>query len=125
MIIQSFDFDGVIYISDSIPGLKPHMYDIIITGRSFEEEPETHIVMNRLGLGNKIYFNARKFAEKTRISSGIHKGRTLKRLISDGMNIVCHYDDDEVQLREIAKFVQIPLIHIVHNLTEKENVRRP
>jgi hypothetical protein len=122
-VIQSFDLDGVIFINGNIPGLRPTVHDIIITGRSFEEAEGTYWALKNVGIDNRVYFNRLLFDEKTRITSGQHKGRTLRTLISEGHNIVCHYDDDEIQIAEISKYVSIPIIHIKHELTEKENIR--
>lgn len=120
--LQSYDIDGVIVI-DGIPGLRPNLVDIIITGRSFEEKNETTKVLFDKGIYNVVYFNSCTYENKTRITSGIHKGRTLLTLIQSGKNIVCHYDDDDVQIAEIKKLVNIPCILIQHDLTNKENQR--
>ena len=41
MKINAFDIDGVIHLGDGICGIRPGPGDVIITGRSFEEEEET------------------------------------------------------------------------------------
>ena len=71
-IINSFDCDGVITI-----GIYPGIDDVIITGRSFEEKEETLSYLKDKDINNEVYFNKLKFEEKTRISSGIHKGNTI------------------------------------------------
>lgn len=122
--MQSFDIDGVILINNQIKGLRPYNEDIIITGRSIEEEEETVIMLREKGICNKVYFNPLPFDKKTRKSSGIHKGRTLARLIKEGHPITVHYDDDIIQISWMKCFVDIPIIHISHCLTEKENIRQ-
>ena len=125
MLINSYDIDGVIYINETLVGLTPRPEDIIITGRSFEEEIETVAMLKSRGINNIIYFNPLPFNEKTRISSGIHKGLTLQTLISSGIAIGIHFEDDEIQIREIEKLVPgVNIVHVKHELTEKENVRR-
>ncbi len=121
--IQSFDLDGVIYFGGRIKGLRPCKNDIIITGRSIEEKEETLNWLKQQNIHNTIYFNSLPFHCKTRVSSGEHKGRTLKRLLENGIDISVHYDDDEIQIEEIKKYVNIPIVHIKHDLIEKENVR--
>lgn len=123
--MNTYDIDGVIYINETLVGLTPQPEDIIITGRSFEEYDETIEMLESRGIKNKVYFNPLPFDEKTRISSGQHKGTILKELISQGNNIGIHFEDDEIQIEEIKKLVpSINVIHIKHELTEKENVRR-
>lgn len=124
MNVQVFDIDGVIFISKDIQGIKPYSNDIIITGRSYEEEKETLEMLKHKGIFNKVYFNTIPYEQKTRESSGIHKGRTLQKLISEGVNIVCIYEDDEIQIDQIKKYVDIPIVHIKHNLKDKENNRQ-
>jgi hypothetical protein len=46
-------------------------------------------------------------------------------LISSGIDIGLHFEDDEIQIREIEKLVPgVNVVHIKHELTEKENIRR-
>lgn len=123
MIINSFDIDGVINLGD-LGGIYPGPQDIIITGRSVEEEAETYTMLHRKGIYNRVYFNPIKFDEKTRKSSGIHKGNTLLILIASGARIGFHIDDDPIQIEEISKIVpDLPVILMEHNLVEKENVK--
>ena len=123
MKINSFDIDGVIYLGD-LGGVYPGPNDVIITGRSYEEKPETISMLKSKGIHNQVFFNPLKFDDKTRKSSGIHKGNTLKKLLSQGMNILVHWEDDPVQIEEIKKIVpEISVIYVCHNLVEKENVR--
>ena len=41
MKVNGFDIDGVIHLGNGICGIRPGPKDVIITGRSYEEEPET------------------------------------------------------------------------------------
>lgn len=116
--INSYDLDGVISI-----GLTPRPEDLIITGRSFEEAPETYKYLHKRGIYNAVYFSPVVFENKTRKKSGIHKATILEYLINAKNDIAVHFEDDEVQKAEIEKVVNIPIVHIVHDLTEKENVR--
>ena len=77
--MNTFDCDGVITL-----GIYPGKYDVIITGRSFEEADVTLQYLKEKGITNKVYFNPLKFEEKTRESSGLHKANTLNKLIEQG-----------------------------------------
>ena len=116
--INSYDLDGVITI-----GLTPGPDDIIITGRSFEEASETYRYLHERNIYNAVFFQPLHFEDKTRERSGKHKGKLLKQLIENGVNIEKHFEDDAIQKREIEKEVDIPIVFIEHDLTEKENVR--
>ncbi len=116
--INSYDLDGVITI-----GVFPGPDDIIITGRSFEESVETYQYLHERGIYNAVFFQPRYFEEKTRERSGQHKAVLLKLLIENGVRIEKHFEDDEIQKREIEKLVDIPIVLLEHNLTEKENAR--
>lgn len=122
----SFDIDGVINMGD-YPGVNPSISDVIITGRSFEEAPETTALLKRKGLlDNKLFANPIPFEKKNRHSSGKHKAQTIKKLNKVGYNIVIHYDDDPIQADIIKQMCpEIQVVLLVHNLVEKENVRHP
>lgn len=123
MKIASFDIDGVIFMED-YPGVYPGKNDVIITGRSFEELDETVQMLQEKGIKKIPFFNPIKFKEKTRVNSGIHKGKTIKRLNEIGYNIVVHFEDDKIQATQIRKIVpQVKIVMLQHNLTEKENKR--
>jgi len=118
--INGFDNDGVISI-----GIYPGPHDVIITGRSFEEEKETIEFMHNKGIFNKVYFNPVKFIEKTRKSSGEHKVNIINELKNNGVIIDIFFEDDPIQKEVIEKGCPwVKIVHIVHNLVEKENVRR-
>ena len=124
--INTFDIDGVVTI-----GIYPGPNDVLITGRSFEEAKETYAMLRSKGITNAVFFNKLPFDKKDRKSSGTHKGRTIKDLIQSGVNIGVHFEDDEIQKAEIERVLEtygvkgVTVVHIVHSLTEKENVRNP
>lgn len=126
--INSFDIDGVITV-----GIYPGPNDVIITGRSFEEANETYAMLQSKGINNPVYFNPLPFDKKTRKSSGEHKGKIIEGLIKAGNTVLVHFEDDEVQKAEIEQHLlnvwenkgNVTIVHVVHNLTEKENVRNP
>jgi predicted membrane protein len=121
--MNSFDIDGVIYIDKKNYGVFPGKDDIIITGRSFEERPETLSMLNARGIHNVVHFNPMKFDAKTRESSGIHKALVLNKLKTEGTTIGIHFEDDEIQIEQIKKYCPwVNVVHMVHELTNKENV---
>ena len=122
--IRTFDIDGVIAINKVIGGLRPDPDDVIITGRSFEEREETTVMLHRRGIMNKVMFNDQPFTEKTRESSGMHKANCIKALFSAGYNVTAHFEDDEIQSKVInQECPEVPVIMVVHDLSNKENVR--
>lgn len=122
--MNSFDIDGVIYIRKGLIGVRPGPDDVIITGRSFEEEPETKAMLEEAGIHNQVYYNSLKFDQKSRESSGVHKANTLNRLKDDGYDIQIHFEDDPIQIEEIKKLAPwVNIVHLDHDLTYKENMR--
>jgi len=122
-MINSFDIDGVIYMG-KYEGVFPGPHDIIITGRSKEEEPETSAMLLSKGISNKVYMNPTPFDNKTREDSGRHKGQTLFYLEQIGMRFGIHFEDDPVQAEIISKMMpHINVVLLQHELVEKENVR--
>lgn len=122
--INSYDCDGVVTFNSQLAGLRPEPNDVIITGRSYEERPETEWMLAKRSINNEVFYNPLKFDHKTRESSGRHKALTINELRTRGYNVICHYEDDEVQADIIKK--ECPEVHVillVHDLTEKENVR--
>ena len=103
-MINSFDIDGVIYMG-KYGGVFPGPHDIIITGRSKEEEPETSAMLLSKGISNKVYMNPTAFDNKSREDSGRHKGRTLFYLEEIGMRFGIHFEDDPVQAEIIQKMM--------------------
>lgn len=119
-IINSFDIDGVIYMGDTFTGVFPGPDDVIITGRSYEEGDITMNMLRGRGIFNDVYMNPLKFDEKTRKSSGQHKGRTLFYLEELGYRFGIHFEDDPIQAEEIRKIMpHINIVMLEHNLTEK------
>ena len=124
MKINTYDIDGVVFINKDLPGLTPQPGDMIITGRSFEERPETDFMLAKRGIAVQVHYNPLPFDRKSRVSSGEHKGHTLNYLKACGYEIGFHVEDDEVQIEQIKRIAPwVNVLHLVHNLTEKENVR--
>lgn len=122
--VNTFDIDGVIYINEDLIGVYPGPKDIIITGRSFEEKEETLSMLKARGISNFVFFNPIEFLDKSRESSGTHKANILNNLKSQGIDIGVHFEDDEIQIESIKEFAPwVNVIHLVHELSEKENVR--
>ena len=116
--INGFDIDGVISI-----GIHPGPDDVIITGRSFEESKETLEMLRGRGINNKVFFNPLKYDDKTRESSGDHKASVINGLLDQGIKIEKFFEDDEIQKAKIEENTQVAVIHVVHDLTNKENQR--
>ena len=57
MKINGFDIDGVIHLGNGVCGVRPGPNDVIITGRSYEEEPETKAFLHKHGIKNHVYKN--------------------------------------------------------------------
>lgn len=122
--MNTYDIDGVIYLGPGLVGVYPGPNDVIITGRSYEEAPETIKMLVSRGIDNRVLFNPIPFDEKTRESSGVHKARAIKGLVSSGYPVQIHFEDDPIQASIIRK--EVPSVHVVlldHDLVEKENVR--
>lgn len=117
--VNSFDFDGVIYFGNKNPGARPAKGDVIITGRSYEEEDKTRKFCKEYGIENDIYFSQVPEHLKTREISGYHKAMTLRNL-SQNINIAIHFEDDPIQ-KEIIEALcpSVKVVHLVHELTEK------
>jgi hypothetical protein len=108
MPVNSYDIDGVIYLGKDLDGIRPGPYDVIITGRSFEEEKETIDMLRAKGIHNPVFFNPLKFDHKTRESSGIHKATIIRSIVNHGI----HFEDDFVQIDVIRKI--LPDVRVVH-----------
>lgn len=123
---KAYDIDGVINLDELGVGIRPNSReDFIITGRSFEEEKETLKFLHDNGIMNKVFFNQLPYEQKTRASSGVHKGMTLNMLRDNGHIIEVFYEDDEIQIEQIKKLCPwISIIHVQSDLVEKENKRR-
>jgi hypothetical protein len=107
-------------------GVYPGPNDVIITGRSYQERISTLEFLRSNGINNEVFFNPLPFNEKTRESSGQHKGNVLNKLKDAGYTIQLHYEDDLVQIQEIKKLC--PWLNVIHvntnGLIELENVER-
>lgn len=123
-MINTFDIDGVIYMG-RYGGVYPGPDDIIITGRSKDEEKETREMLEFKGITNDLYMNPLPYGQKSRKSSGQHKGRTMFYLEEMGYKIGVHFEDDPIQAEEIKKIMpHVNVVLLQHDLVEKENVRR-
>ena len=76
--INGFDIDGVIHLGNGICGVRPGPNDVIITGRSYEEEPETKAFLLRNGIKNKVYFNPLPFNDKGRETRRHPQGKAVQ-----------------------------------------------
>jgi hypothetical protein len=121
-MINTYDIDGVIYLGKDITGVYPGPDDIIVTGRSYEESEYTLEMLQSRGILNRVVFNPLPFNEKSRETSGKHKGLVIKNLIEQGHEHGVHFEDDPVQIQEIRRIVpEVRIVHLVSNLVELEN----
>jgi len=128
MFVNGFDIDGVIHLGNGVCGIRPGPQDVIITGRSFEEEAETLAFLRKNGINNIVFFNPVGFDKKSRKSSGYHKGKTISSLYHLGVKIRYFYEDDEIQMAEIKDAIEradleTRIIKIDNPYVEKENKR--
>jgi hypothetical protein len=122
--MNSFDIDGVIYIRKGLIGVRPGPDDVIITGRSIDEEPETKAMLEAAGIFNTVFYNPTNFDNKSRAGSGVHKAMILNALKETGKDIQIHFEDDPIQIAEIKKHAPwVNVVHLDHDLTYKENMR--
>lgn len=123
-MIASYDLDGVINLGPDFPGLTPGKDDVIITGRSIEEKPETLVYLKKRGIKNEIFFNPIPFEDKTREKSGVFKAKMLTTLLNKGYDIRIHFENDPVQTKIIRDLCpKVYVVEIISDLTELENVR--
>jgi len=131
MKVNGFDIDGVIHLGDGVCGIRPGPGDVIITGRSFEEEAETLAFLRRNGINNPVFFNQCHYEEKSRTGSGNHKAETIKLLHRAGLSVQYFFEDDEVQKAEIERGIEevstwgigTKVIHVNNPHVKKENRR--
>jgi hypothetical protein len=124
MKINSFDIDGVIFMGAGRGGVYPGPHDVLITGRSVEEREETLAMLKSKGITNQVFFNQLPYDQKSRESSGIHKGNMINILKNLGIDIEIHFEDDEIQANEIRRLApQVNVVLLQHNLVNKENCR--
>lgn len=107
---KAFDIDGVI-----TQGHYPSPNDIIITGRSYEEEYETTKFLHSIGLFNKVYFNQSvTINEKNFVTSGMHKAKTILEL-----GIEEFYEDEERQAEIIRKNCKTCNVILIKDISMK------
>lgn len=128
MKVNGFDIDGVIHLGNSICGIRPGPEDVIITGRSQQEEAETLAFLRRNGINNVVFFNQVPYERKTRASSGQHKAKTIVELAKLGIQVGFFYEDDEIQAQEIRKaidanYLETRVIFVDNPYVDKENRR--
>jgi len=114
-LINIFDIDGVIYFGDDVTGVRPGRDDIIITGRSYEQELETIEMLKSRDINNHVMFNPlkRTDSEYSRTASGIHKAYCIAKLM-ESYRIGLHFEDDPIQIEEIKKVhPELNVIHLV------------
>ena len=121
MKINTFDIDGVIYFGENHTGVRPHHADIIVTGRSFQQEEETEKMLEKFEIRNRVMYNPleRNDPKYSRKASGQHKAQTLKMLQEHhDYKIGFHFEDDPIQIDEIKKV--LPDLNIIHLVRESE-----
>ena len=131
MIVNGFDIDGVIHLGNGVCGIRPGPGDVIITGRSYEEEEETLAFLRRNGIHNPVFFNQCHYDEKTRTGSGFHKAETIKLLHRAGLSVRYFFEDDEIQKDEIESMLEekeawgmlTRVVHVNNPHVKKENRR--
>ena len=111
--INTFDFDGGIYMGPDFAGMRPCKDDIIISGRPIAESKFVFDVLSERDINNPVYFNPkrREDARYSREDSGKWKAKVLDQL-KEQYNIGLHYEDDDIQSKIISSYH--PEIHIVH-----------
>ena len=114
--INTFDFDGVIYMGPDFTGMRPCKDDIIITGRPLEESKFVYKILSERDINNPVYFNPtpRKDPKYSRKESGEWKARVLDQL-KEQYIIGLHYEDDEIQSKIISSYhPDIKIVHVQH-----------
>jgi microsomal dipeptidase-like Zn-dependent dipeptidase len=123
MKINTYDIDGVIYLGEGLDGLHPGPNDIIVTGRSTDEEPATRQMLDSRGIKNIVLYNRLPFAAKSRVTSADHKVQAI-RYIKEvlGYEHGVHFEDDPVQIN-ILKSAGVRVVSIGSaGLVDLENV---
>lgn len=115
--VNSYDFDGVIFMGEEHEGLRPGPKDVIVTGRSYTQEDDTRAILMARGLHNMVFFNPlqRSNPKYGREESGRHKARVFNFLESVGIRVVHHFEDDQVQADEIRKECpRVKVVMVIH-----------
>lgn len=101
--VNMWDYDGVVR-----EGAVPGEYDVIITGRTFEEAPIVFAELQERGITNvPIYFNPihlkdrQNHNEFARRKSGKHKAAIISLLKANDVNLGIFSEDDPIQAEEI------------------------
>ena len=119
-IVKAFDFDGVINLGVLGIGVRPGPFDVIITGRSFQEAWYVQEFLTRYKIEAPVFYNPTPFAKKTREGSGQHKARTVQKLKDEGVVIEAFFEDDPVQVAELKSACHwLRIVQMVHDITEK------
>ena len=114
-LINTFDIDGVIYFGEDVTGVRPGRDDVIITGRSYQQELETISMLKSREIHNHVMFNPLKRTDDSysRRASGIHKAKCITKLM-ESYKIGLHVEDDPIQIDEIKKVhPELNVIHLV------------
>ena len=114
-LINTFDIDGVIYFGEDVTGVRPGRDDVIITGRSYQQELETIGMLKSREIHNHVMFNPLKRTDDSysRQASGIHKAKCITKLM-ESYKIGLHFEDDPIQIYEIKKVhPELNVIHLV------------
>jgi|TARA_B110000977_G_scaffold3809_1_gene5225 hypothetical protein len=114
-LINTFDIDGVIYFGEDVTGVRPGRDDVIITGRSYQQELETISMLKSREIHNHVMFNPLKRTDDSysRRASGIHKAKCITKLM-ESYKIGLHFEDDPIQIDEIKKVhPELNVIHLV------------
>lgn len=116
-LINTFDIDGVIYFGKDVTGVRPGRDDVIITGRSYQQELETISMLKSRQIHNHVMFNPLKRTDDSysRQASGIHKAKCITKL-KESFKIGLHFEDDPIQIEEIKKVH--PDLNVIHLVRE-------
>lgn len=117
--MNCFDFDGVICESfDSEPLIMPDEWDVIITGRCFDESDLVLKYLQEHGIFNAVYFNPvtlnhrGNHTERSRTLAALHKISILEALLVNNSSIDKFFEDDPLQY-ELIKTKLGHLISVV------------
>ncbi len=116
-LINTFDIDGVIYFGEDVTGVRPGRDDVIITGRSYQQELDTICMLKSRDIHNHVMFNPLKRSDDaySRKASGIHKAKCITKL-KESFKIGLHFEDDPIQIEEIKKVH--PDLNVIHLVRE-------
>lgn len=101
--MKGYDLDGII-----TKGIVPERDAIIITGRSFEEAPETYKYLHNKGIFNAVYFLPEKFENKDIDLAGKWKG-----VMVFACSVKEFYEDSSIQAGYIKLANPDCIIHLI------------